>query len=94
MGVVQLPEELTQAIDRQVELGRADSAEEFLKEAVKRMIKDADAAEQEMHAAIDAGLADAEAGRGVLVATQEDADRLHASLMERLQANLAAGQVV
>jgi Arc/MetJ-type ribon-helix-helix transcriptional regulator len=91
MGVVQLPEDLQRAIEEQVALGRAVSTADYIAEAVARMIAD-DQADGELDAVIAEGLADAEAGRGMLISSREDAERLHEAFMQTLRDDLAAGR--
>jgi predicted transcriptional regulator len=84
MGVVQLSDDLLQVIDRQVVQGRATSEAEFLAEAVQRYAQALEAAEAEILAAADEGIADIEAGRFVLIDGPDDMRRLRAELGERL----------
>ncbi|MBS0644662.1 MAG: hypothetical protein U1E70_20230 [Acetobacteraceae bacterium] len=103
MGAIQLPDDLHRAIEEQVALGRAASAADFIAEAVARMIQD-DEAEQsaldgddgavndELEAVITAGLAEAEAGQGILISSPDDAQRLQESFVRQLREDLAAGQ--
>ena len=90
MGViqVQLPEQLQQFIDREVAQGRVASQSEFLVEAARRFAEDL-AFEQEIVAEAKAGIADAESGRSVTIATPDDAASLHQRTMARLQSRLA-----
>lgn len=90
MGIiqVQLPDELKSLIDRQVAEGRIDSASAFLAEAIRRFAADL-AAEDEMIAEARAGIADAEAGRYVTIASPEDSAALHDQAMTRLRERLA-----
>lgn len=90
MGVVQLPDKLQRVIERQVAEGRAASPTAFLEEAVMRLIDETSAEEDTVRQAVEAGLADIEAGRYTTVATQEDGQRLQERLMDRLQARLTA----
>lgn len=90
MGAVQLPDELQRAIDQQVQQGRAPSTLAFLQEAVSRLIDDAQTEEDDINAAVQAGLADAEAGSYTTVASAEDSQRLHARLMAQVRESLAA----
>ena len=73
MGViqVQLPEQLQQVVDREVAEGRVASESEFLIEAARRFVEDL-ALEDEIVSEAEAGIADAEAGRFVTVATRAD----------------------
>jgi Arc/MetJ-type ribon-helix-helix transcriptional regulator len=84
MGVVQLSDDLLQVIDRQVVQGRAASEAEFLAEAVQRYAQALEAAEAEILAAADEGIADIEAGRFVLIDGPDDMRWLRAELGERL----------
>jgi Arc/MetJ-type ribon-helix-helix transcriptional regulator len=90
MGViqVQLPEQLQQVVDRQVAEGRVASQSEFLLEAARRFAEDL-AIEHEIVSEAKAGIADAEAGRFVTVATPADAANLHERTMSRLRSRLA-----
>lgn len=89
MGVVQLPDELQRAIERQVEAGRATSAAAFLEEAVLRLIDDAHAEDGDIRGAAHVGVADIEAGRYTTLATPEDSQLLHERMMARLRESLA-----
>jgi Arc/MetJ-type ribon-helix-helix transcriptional regulator len=90
MGVIQLPDELERAIERQVAEGRAASPAAFLEEAVRRLVEETSAEEDEVRQAVEAGDADIEAGRYATVATQEDAQLLQERLLTKLRARLAA----
>ena len=90
MGVVQLSDELERVIERQVAEGRAASLAAFLEEAVTRLVDETRAEEGTVRQAVEAGLADIEAGRYKTVATLEDGRLLQERLMARLQAHLAA----
>jgi predicted transcriptional regulator len=72
MAVVQLPDELQRVIETQVAEGWAASAAAFLEDAVRRLIDDARAEEDDIRAAAQAGVADIEAGRYVTTETPED----------------------
>ena len=91
MGViqVQLPEQLQQVVDRQVAEGRVASQSEFLVEAARRFAEDL-AIEDEIVVEAEAGIADAETGRFVTIATPADATALHERTMTRLHDRLAA----
>jgi Arc/MetJ-type ribon-helix-helix transcriptional regulator len=91
MGViqVQLPEQLQQVVDREIAEGRIASETEFLVEAARRFAEDL-AHEDEIVAEAQAGIADAEAGRCVTVATPADSAALHERTMARLRSRLAA----
>ena len=71
MGVIQLPDELQRVIELQVAEGRAASSAAFLEEAVRRLVDEARGEEDELFLAVEAGSADIEAGRYVMVATPE-----------------------
>jgi Arc/MetJ-type ribon-helix-helix transcriptional regulator len=73
---VRLPEEIQELIDRQVAAGRVESADAYLVEAARRFAEDLEV-EDEIVAEATAGIADAEAGRYVTIATHEDAEALH-----------------
>ena len=90
MGVVQLPDKIQRVIERQVAEGRAASPAAFLEEAVMRLVDEAYAEEEAIRRAVEAGLADIEAGCYTTVATPEDQQLLQERLMTRLQARLAA----
>jgi Arc/MetJ-type ribon-helix-helix transcriptional regulator len=91
MGIIQvsLPEEIQEIIDRQVAAGRVESANAYLVEAARRFAEDLEG-EDEIVAEAEAGIADAEAGRYVTIATPEDAEALHKRTMARLRDRLAA----
>jgi len=91
MGVVQvqLPDHIKESIDRQVAAGRVASETEFLVEAARRYAEDLEG-EDEIVAEAMAGIADAEAGRHVTVATPADAEAHHKQTMTRLRQRLAA----
>jgi Arc/MetJ-type ribon-helix-helix transcriptional regulator len=87
MGVVQLPDQLTQVIARQVAEGRAESEAAYLEEAVRRYAEDLDA-EDDIVAAAEAGIRDVEAGRYVSISSPDDAEALHDRTMWRLRGRL------
>jgi predicted transcriptional regulator len=91
MGViqVQLPDELKSLIDRQIAEGRVASEAEFFVEAARRFVADL-TAEDEIVAEAEAGIADAEAGRYVTIASAADIEALHERTMARLRDRLAA----
>jgi Arc/MetJ-type ribon-helix-helix transcriptional regulator len=91
MGIIQvrLPEEIQEIIDRQIAAGRVESADAYLVEAARRFAEDLEV-EDEIVAEAEAGIADAEAGRYVTIATPEDAEALHERAMARLRDRLAA----
>jgi predicted transcriptional regulator len=90
MGAVQLSDEVERLIAGQVATGRAASLTAFLEEAVMRLVEDAQAEEEAILKASEAGLADMEAGRFITIATAEDRKHLQASLMADVRAGLAA----
>jgi predicted transcriptional regulator len=92
MGAIQLRDELRQEIHRAVARGYAECAEMFLEAAVERMLEGAE--EAAFLAAIEEGLADADARRTTLIATPEDAELLLQRLTEDLHRNFAAGRVL
>ena len=91
MGIIQvrLPEEIQEIMDRQIAAGRVESADAYLVEAVRRFAEDLEV-EDEIVAEAKIGIADAEAGRYVTIATPEDAEALHERTMTRLRDRLAA----
>lgn len=91
MGIIQvrLPEEIQAIIDRQVASGRVESADAYLVEAARRFAEDL-AVEDEIVAEAKTGIADAEAGRYVTIATPDDAEAFHQRAMARLRDRLAA----
>jgi len=93
MGVIQiqLPDHLQQVIDREVAEGRIASQSAFLIEAAQRFVEEI-ALEDEIVCEAIAGIADAEAGRYVTVATPADAAKLHFAAMARLRAKLGVRQ--
>lgn len=91
MGIIQvrLPEEIQEIIDRQIAAGRVETADAWLIEAARRFAEDLEV-EDEIVAEAEAGIADAEAGRYVTIATPADAEALHERTMARLRDQLAA----
>ena len=85
---LQLPDDLKSIIDRQVAEGHAASEADFLREAALRYAEHLDA-EDELLAIANAGIADAEAGRTILIETSADAEALFQQTMARVRANLA-----
>ncbi len=77
-------------IERQVAEGRAASPAAFLEEAVMRLVGETRAEEKAIRQAVEAGLADIEAGRDMTVSTPEDRRLLQECLMAGLQARLVA----
>ena len=90
MGVmqVQLPDNLKQAIDRQVAEGRAASEADDVMDALRLYAEHLEA-EDEIAAMAERADADLAAGRFVTVATAEDGQVLHEDAMARLRARLA-----
>jgi predicted transcriptional regulator len=86
---VKLPDELQEVIDRQVAEGRIGSGAQFLVEAARRYAEDLDL-EDEIIAQVEAGIADAEAGRYRTIATPGDAEAYHEHVMTRLRTRLDA----
>ncbi len=91
MGVVQisLPEDIRTIIDRDVAAGRVESVDAYLIEGARRFAADLEL-EDEIRAEAAAGIADAEAGRYVTIASPEDEAALQERMMSRLRARLAA----
>jgi Arc/MetJ-type ribon-helix-helix transcriptional regulator len=86
MGVVQIPEDVKQVIDRQIEKGRSANEAEFLAEAVTRYAAALELDEEETMNAAREGIADIEAGRFELIDGPADMDRFQAKLSARLDA--------
>jgi Arc/MetJ-type ribon-helix-helix transcriptional regulator len=86
---VRLPDEIQEIIDRQVAAGRVESADAYLVEAARRFAEDLEA-EDEIVVEAEPGIADAEAGRYLTIATPEVANALHERTMTRLRDRLAA----
>jgi Arc/MetJ-type ribon-helix-helix transcriptional regulator len=86
---VQLPDDLKSAIDRQVAKGHAASGADFLRQAARLYAEELDA-DEDLWAIAQAGIADAEAGRYILIETAADAEALYESTMAQVRANLAA----
>ncbi len=93
MGIVRvkLPEELEATIERQVALGRVESADAYLLEAARRFAADLEI-EDEVIAEAQAGIADAAAERFVTITTHEDAAAWHARMMANLRDRLPSDQ--
>lgn len=91
MGVVQvdLPEELSELIDRQVEAGRVENAGAYLAEAIQRYAEDLEG-EDEIITQAKLGILDAEAGRYTTISGLEDVAALEQRIIGRLQARLAS----
>ena len=87
MGVVRIPDQLSQVIAWQVTEGRAESDAAYLEEAVRRYAEHLDA-EDDIVAAAEAGIRDVEAGRYVSIASPDDAKTLHDRTMSRLRGRL------
>ena len=83
MGVVQvrLPEDVSEAIGREVAAGHASSAEDYVLQAVRQYMS----AEDELAAEARAGIDDIEAGRFVAV---EDLDAWSRANLERARQRL------
>lgn len=92
MGAVHLSDELQRVIERQVREGRATSAAAFLEEAVLRLVEDTHSEEEDVRRAVQAGIADIEAGLYATVTTPEDGQLLHERMMVRLRESLASDQ--
>ena len=91
MGVVQvdLPEELSELIDRQVEAGRVENAGAYLAEAIQRYAEDLEG-EDEIITQAKLGILDAEAGRYTTISGPEDVAALEQRIIGRLHARLAS----
>nr|WP_294527750.1 hypothetical protein [uncultured Rhodopila sp.] len=88
---MQLPDELTALIDRQVADGLVASESAFLVEAARRFAEDL-AAEVEIAEMVERADADLAAGRYVTVSTPEESQALHEAAMDRLRARLASDE--
>ena len=88
---VQLPEDLKALIERQVADGRVENESAFFLEAARRFMDDL-ALEDEIVAEAEAGIADIEAGRFVLISSAEDLEALREKTMARLREQLASGE--
>ena len=80
MGIVQVPDEISKIIARQIARGRAGSELEFVAEAVQRYADTLDFDEDAIAAAADEGLADLAAGRFELLAGPSDMEKFRADL--------------
>ena len=87
MGMVQLPDEMQRAIEREVAEGRAVTSTAFIEEAVRRLFDDRVAEDEAIGQAVEAGVADVEAGRFTMIASLAD----EAALRERLRVRFSAG---
>ena len=92
MGVVQLPDDLKQVIDRQIAEGRASSEAEFLTQAVESYARTLEQQEDEILAAADEGTADIEAGRFEVLSGTEDIQRLRLELQEKILEGSSRGE--
>jgi Arc/MetJ-type ribon-helix-helix transcriptional regulator len=86
---VQLPDDLKSAIDRQVAKGHAASEADFLRQAARLYAEELDA-DEDLWTIAQAGIADAEAGRYILIETAADAEALYERTMAQVRAGLAA----
>jgi Arc/MetJ-type ribon-helix-helix transcriptional regulator len=86
MSIVQvtLPDEIQAMIDRQIAAGRVESMDAYLVEAARRLAADIEI-EDEIVSEANAGIADAEAGRYVTIATPDCAEAWHERMMARLR---------
>ena len=87
MGVVQvsLPSELGEIIEREVEAGRAPSADAYVAEAVRLYLE----AKDEIVAVAVAGLADIEGGRFTEVSSRQELQAWGEAALARVRAQLA-----
>jgi predicted transcriptional regulator len=88
---VRLPETIQDGIDSRLAAGRIESTDADLIEASRRLAVDL-AAEEEIVAEAEAGIADAEAGRYKTIDSPGEAEALHAQTMARLLDRLEADQ--
>lgn len=91
MDIVQvgLPEELSNLIDRQVEAGRAENAEAYLAEAIRRYAEDLEA-EDEIIAEAGLGILDAQAGHYTTISGPKDTAAVEQRIVARLHSRLAS----
>jgi len=85
---VSLPDELQAIIDREIAIGRVESASAYLVEAARRFAADIEV-EDEIVAEAQAGIADAEAARAVTIAMSDEAEAWHERMMARLRDRLS-----
>ena len=93
MSIVQLrlPDEIQAVIDRHVAAGRVESADAYLLEAARRFAADIEV-EDEIVSEAYAGIADAEDGRYVTIASTEGAEAWHERMMARVRDRMAADE--
>jgi Arc/MetJ-type ribon-helix-helix transcriptional regulator len=84
MGIIHLPDELREVIDRQIAEGRAESEADFVIAAVQRYAEALEHDQDEIAAAADEGIADIEAGRFEVISGPEDMERLQGELTATL----------
>ncbi len=84
MGVVRLPEELQDAVEREVAEGRAESAEAFVEEAVRGALGLLEEPAEELLRLAEDGAADIAAGRYVEVSSEAQ----HGALAEEVAASV------
>lgn len=91
MGIIhlRLPDDLQAIIDQRVASGRVKNADAYLVEAARRFAEELEA-EEEVVSEAAAGVAEAEAGHFVTIATPKDAEDWHQRTMARLRDQLAA----
>ena len=88
---VSLPDEIQSIIDRQIASGRVESADAYLVEAARRFAADIEA-EDEIVSEASAGIADADAGFSVTIATPVAAEAWHNQMMARVRARITADE--
>jgi Arc/MetJ-type ribon-helix-helix transcriptional regulator len=86
---VQLPDDLKSAIDRQVAKGHAASDADFLRQAALLYAEGLDV-DEDLWTIAQAGIADAEAGRYILIETETDKEALYERTMAQVRAVLTA----
>lgn len=91
MGMVQLPDEMQHAIEWEVAEGRVVTSTAFVEEAVRRLFDDRVVEDDAIGRAVEAGLADIEAGRFTAVVSRADEAALRDRVTTRLQERLSAG---
>lgn len=84
MDYVQLPDEIKAMVEAQASAGRASGEAAFLRDAVLRHVAELEAEDAALLAAIDAGVADIEAGRFETIEGPDGFARLRAEMSDWL----------
>ena len=80
---------LRQVIERHVAEGQVESEVAYLEQTIRCYAADLEA-DDEIAAAAEAGIIDADAGRDVTIASPQDAEALHRNAMARIRNHLAS----